>query len=410
MSPLNHNQPIAFVVALPLLAIVAAAQTDWRHLSTAQGILAVPGVSTEQTATVVADFDRDGRTDFAIGMRRAAPSVVWYRRTSQGWDRIVVDPDLLQVEAGGAVCDIDGDGDVDIVFGGDGTQNQLWWWENPHPSFDPAKPWKRRFIKAGGANAHHDIVFTDAKGTGRPQLFYWNQGSRRLFMAEIPENPRESGPWPAVKLLDTSKVATANKQEGLDAIDLDGDGRLDLLAGMYWLRLEAGNKFEAHHVVDFPGRIAGGRFKPGKLAQIILTAGDVDGPVRYYECMGDPTRKSDWKGRDLLDRKGVHVHSLQVADIDGDGHLDIFAAEMAKWGRRDTIENPNAQAWIWYGDGQGNFRRTVFQQGFGFHEAKLADLNGDGRLDVLSKPYTWKAPRLDIWLQMPAPPAARSDE
>jgi hypothetical protein len=27
----------------------------------------------------------------------------------------------------------------------------------------------------------------------------------------------------------------------------------------------------------------------------------------------------------------IHGHSLQVADIDGDGNLDIFAAEMAKW-------------------------------------------------------------------------------
>jgi hypothetical protein len=25
-------------------------------------------------------------------------------------------------------------------------------------------------------------------------------------------------------------------------------------------------------------------------------------------------------------------------------------------------------------------------------------LNGDGRVDVLQKPYNWKAPRVDIWL------------
>jgi len=31
-----------------------------------------------------------------------------------------------------------------------------------------------------------------------------------------------------------------------------------------------------------------------------------------------------------------------------------------------------------------------------------ADLNGDGRLDILDKPYNWNAPRVDVWLQLPA--------
>ncbi len=38
----------------------------------------------------------------------------------------------------------------------------------------------------------------------------------------------------------------------------------------------------------------------------------------------------------------------------------------------------------------------------GFHEAQVADLNGDGRLDILSKPYNWETPRVDLWLQQPA--------
>ncbi len=34
----------------------------------------------------------------------------------------------------------------------------------------------------------------------------------------------------------------------------------------------------------------------------------------------------------------------------------------------------------------------------GWHEARLADLDGDGDLDVLNKTYTWDAPRVDVWL------------
>ena len=72
---------------------------------------------------------------------------------------------------------------------------------------------------------------------------------------------------------------------------------------------------------------------------------------------------------------------------------------MAKWTEnRADPDNPKAQAFIFYGDGKGGFRKTVFQTGMGFHEAQLGDLTGAGRLDILSKPYNWETPRVDIWL------------
>jgi hypothetical protein len=74
---------------------------------------------------------------------------------------------------------------------------------------------------------------------------------------------------------------------------------------------------------------------------------------------------------------------------------------MAKWteSRRDP-DNPNAEAFIFYGDGKGHFRKTIFAKGIGFHEARVADLNGDGFMDILDKPYNWEVPRVDIWLQV----------
>jgi len=38
----------------------------------------------------------------------------------------------------------------------------------------------------------------------------------------------------------------------------------------------------------------------------------------------------------------------------------------------------------------------------GFHEARVADLDGDSRMDILDKPYNWEAPRVDVWLQIAA--------
>ena len=77
-----------------------------------------------------------------------------------------------------------------------------------------------------------------------------------------------------------------------------------------------------------------------------------------------------------------------------------------------TPDNPKAQAFLFYGDGKGHFRKTIFKTGMGFHEARVADLNGDGMPDILSKPYNWETPRLDIWLNQevkrPATSAGRS--
>ena len=394
---------------LPALVLVlavscGAADLSWRHLSSSTGDLPLPGTSSEQTGALIVDLDRDGTNDFVITFRKVAPALVWYRRTTLGWDRYVLDPAFLTVEAGGAVFDIDGDGDPDIVFGGDWQSNEVWWWENPYPKFDTKVAWKRHLIKKGGATQHHDQVFGDFLGKGKPQLAFWNQGAKKIYLAEIPADPRTAESWPLTEIFSGEAGSERNSgfkyPEGMAAFDLDGDGKVDLLAGNVWFKHRGGARFEPIQVAPIGGRIAAGKFKPGKYAQIVIAPGDGVGRLRWYECVGNPEARKDWIGHDLVERDLIHGHSLELADINGDGHLDIFAAEMAKWTESRTApDNPNATAWIFFGDGTGNFRSTVFATGLGFHEARIGDLNGDGKPDILDKPYNWEAPRVDVWLQ-----------
>ncbi len=386
--------------------LCGATEPVWRHLSTSTGDLPRPGTSTEQTGALVADLDKDGINDFVISFRKVAPALVWYRRTPAGWNRYVLETNFLTIEAGGAVYDIDGDRNPDIVFGGDWQSNELWWWHNPYPKFDPKVPWTRHTLKKGGATQHHDQVFGDFLGTGKPQLAFWNQGAKKIFLAQVPADPLHTETWPLTEIFSGAAGSAGNTAfkypEGIAACDIDGDGKVDLLAGNLWFKHRGGTKFEPIQIGEIGGRIAAGRFKPGKYPQVVIAPGDGVGQLRWYDCVGNPEHPADWVGHDLLDRAIVHGHSLQVADIDGDGHLDIFAAEMAKWTeRRPDPDNPKATAWIFYGDGQGHFRTTVFATGIGFHEACVADLNGDGKLDILDKPYNWEAPRIDVWLQAP---------
>ena len=379
-------------------------EIKWKHLSSRNGDLPNPGGSDQQTGLLVARLDKTSADSFVISYRVKAPALVWFRRTATGWDRYVIEPDFLSVEAGGAAFDIDGDGDLDIVFGGDYQSNQVWWWENPYPNFDPEVAWKRHLIKAGGASQHHDQVFGDFTGAGKPQLAFWNQGAKTIFLADIPPDPRRKESWPSVPIFSGSAGERGDRgrflyAEGMATADVDGDGKLDLLAGNCWFKHLGGTNFMPVQVGTIGGRIAAARLTPGKYLQVVIAPGDGVGPLKWYECAGHPTREADWVGHELLQNM-VHGHSLQVADIDGDGNLDIFAAEMAKWSeQRPEPDHPDARAWIFYGDGHGYFRKTEFSRGIGFHEARVADLDGDGDMDILDKPYHWETPRVDVWLQ-----------
>jgi hypothetical protein len=402
------------IVTLATLLVAGASleaqRIQWIQKSSRRGGLPPPGESTQQTAAIVGDFNGDRLNDFVIGCRQKAPALVWYRRKADGWDRIVIEPELLPIEAGGAVMDIDADGDPDLVAGGDYQSNQLWWWENPSPEFDAQTPWKRRTIKKDGMNQHHDQVFGDFLGTGKPQLAFWNQQAKTIFLAEIPPNPRDLDAWPLLPIYSgdggEGNRDTFKYPEGMSAFDVDADGHIDLLAGNTWFKHVGDRKFTATRVAEIGGLIHAAHFKPGEYPQIVIAPGDGTGPLRFYECQGDPRNSDDWKGRDLLDQPVVHGHSLQVGDINGDKRLDIFAAEMAKWSPVGAPQdNPNPAAWIFFGLGNGQFVKTVFLQREGWHEARLADLDGDGDLDLLNKPYTWDTPRVDVWLQNGTSPA-----
>jgi hypothetical protein len=322
-----------FLVFALLAALIGQTQAiHWQRLSSRRGELPAPGTSREQTGVLTAHLDKDSpATDFVMSFRVTGPALVWFRRSPKGWDRYVIEKDFLPIEAGGAAYDIDGDGDTDVVFGNDWQGDKLWWWENPYPNFDPAVPWKRHLIKDGGAHQHHDQVFADFKGTGKAQLAFWNQQAKTIFLADIPKDPRHTEPWPYIPIFvgqaGEGSSGAALYAEGMDAYDIDGDGRPDLLAGNYWFKYEGHNHFRPIKVGIIGGRIRAGRFKPGKYPQIVIAPGDGSGPLMIYECLGNPENPADWKGTRLLDRDLIHGHTLDIGDVDGDGNLDILTAE-----------------------------------------------------------------------------------
>ncbi len=379
-----------FVCSLPAFA---GEGVLWRHISSAQGLIPAPDAAPEPTATIVVDIDKDGTSDFVIGSRAAGPAVVWYRRTPNGWRKYVIEREMCSIEAGGSHYDIDGDGDEDIVFAGDSRSNEIWWWENPYPNFDPNGPWPRRSIKKSGANKHHDQIFGDLDGDGRKELISWNQGAQQLLAFRIPKDVRSAGEWPATVLYQYEERKP--EHEGLALADINGDKRLDIIGAGRWFENLGGMKFAVHIVDDayrFSRALAGDFIKGGR-PEIVFGPGDNILRLRLYEW-----KNGRWSGRDLLPGEVNHGHSLEMGDIDRDGNLDIFVGEMGQWGpKKQPPDNPFARLWVLYGDGKGGFRTQLVDRGQGTHEAKLGDLDGDGDLDIIGKPFRHNTPRLDVY-------------
>jgi hypothetical protein len=200
-------------------------------------------------------------------------------------------------------------------------------------------------------------------------------------------------------------------------VDLDGDGILDVLVAdlgsfpptdqrcgrVVWLRGQAEGTFQPHVLLENVGRVADVRAapfrQPGRLDLVVAVFGLHEvGEVLLLENHTTDWNRPHFVPRQLDSRTGaIHV---PVVDLDGDGHLDfvtVFAQE------HETVV-------AFLNDGQGQFRKKTLYSaphpGWGSSGIELADLNGDGRLDILyingdilDEPYLWKPYHGVGWLE-----------
>ena len=99
----------------------------------------------------------------------------------------------------------------------------------------------------------------------------------------------------------------------------------------------------------------------------------IPGALFWWEA--PVNRRSGVWVQHMIDATYTSAHNLRIADMDGNGSLDIVTAEQEQSEQRRVS--------VFYNDGLGEFSELVLSNGSG-HNITLGDLDGDGELDILN--------------------------
>ncbi|HVN06600.1 MAG TPA: VCBS repeat-containing protein [Bryobacteraceae bacterium] len=269
---------------------------------------------------------------------------------------------------GGCLIDVAGDGSMDLAVNEVGTEAALVWLHAPHGRGE----WQRHVIDTG-IDAP-DMMPATLLGH-RGLLLIHKRAQVRFY--EIPSDP--TARWPSQ---DMYSFYSPSQQGGLTMADIDGDGRPDIIAGMYWIHSPESFELPWHlFAIDLwneTPEAAMMRLRYGLLtgsAPELIEVERAVSPARLSRFEKPPDPRKLWVEHRIESLPDLaEVNSLDVADFNGDGRPDILIAEKSGAGRLAVLLNAGAD----------QFNPVILSEGRPVTFARAVDLNRDGHPDVLA--------------------------
>ena len=241
------------------------------------------------------------------------------------------------------------------------------------------------------------MVIADLDGDGKPDVAFVTDANVVCILQNIGTNgqPLSAASFGPLIQLQFPPNGTSGSAYRLRAVDLDADGRLDLIAGEV-----NGNRVSVFHNLASPGTLTTNSFAPpfaliagsdcrfataadlygdGRVDIVALNYGDKT--ISIFKNIGTAgTLNSGSFASPVTIAAPGGPYELTIADLDGDGKPDLAAADSDSTSLA-LFRNQTSTGVI----NSNSFAAPVFlPSGLNPQTVVAVDLDGDGRLDLVS--------------------------
>lgn len=344
-----------------------------------KGIKALNGLA-------VGDIENDGNVEIVCG---GDNGVFWYRPDTSELNMI----SEISTSCGLVLEDINGDRILEAII----SPHRSIAWLEPGNNLDDK--WQMHVISSDHPGDAHDILFADIDNDGNRELIAVAAYSETPGVYIYKPNKDVTKNWKRFE------VSSGFFSDGMSIADLNNDGQLEIINGPYWYECPSkgplSGRWRQHiyapnfremtrtAITDITG--------DGRPDIVITEAEYLDGRISWFEnrLLEDP--ENPWIEHEI-DHPLYYAHSLEAWR--GDDVVRVFMGEMEKGGW-NALYNFNAQIALYESiDNGGSWRKNLIQ-GQGTHEATVFDVDRDGELEIVGKECCQMdvlgQPKIQIW-------------
>jgi len=330
-------------------------------------------------AKIVGDFSGDDNIDIVIGGRNG-PLVLY---TYPSWAKTVIaDGGYKTVD--GEAGDMDGDGDLDIVMGG------IVWYENPLSAADTiTKKWTMHKI---ADHPTHDIELADLDKNGTLDIVTRNQSefghkAGNTIHVWLHES---GGLW-------NEHIVNCPHGEGITLADIDDDEDCDIITGGIWYENTkdiSKGIWPSHDFASFHknATVMAADIDNDGDHDVVLTPSELKGQfsdISWHENPGKADSEN-WREHKIDTNVECVYHSLDLADVNGDGYIDVLTAEMHQGEDPDEVS-------VYFNVLSGEKWNKQVVATKGSHYLRAVDVGNDGDIDIIGANHGGEYQVIELW-------------